>query len=83
MLPAPPSHSGGAPPNGYCLIVDDTGGWYISNGGTKGAAREQESIVAHGKLPAAAAGDDAGWIGVTLSLSLKFAGKPAPLRSHN
>jgi hypothetical protein len=23
---------GGSPPNGYCLIVDDEGSWYISNG---------------------------------------------------
>jgi hypothetical protein len=63
---------GGSPPNGYCLIVDDAGSWYISNGGTKGDAREQESVIATGKLPAAAA--DAAAAGKWLTLSLKFAG---------
>ena len=60
---------GGSPPNGYCLIVDDSGAWYLSNGGAKGDAREQENVIATGKLPAAS---DAANKWVTLSLA--FAG---------
>lgn len=63
---------GGSPPNGYCLIVDDIGSWFISNGGKKGDAREQESVIASGKLPTAAA--DAAAAGKWLTLSLKFVG---------
>ena len=63
---------GGSPPNGYCLIVDDIGSWFISNGGKKGDAREQESVIASGKLPTAAA--DAAGAGKWLTLSLKFVG---------
>jgi hypothetical protein len=63
---------GGSPPNGYCLIVDEAGSWYISSGGTKGDAREQENVIASGKLPAAVAGASAAnkW----MTLSLTFAG---------
>ena len=42
---------GGSPPNGYCLIVDDSGSWYLSNGGAKGDALPVEIATLHTKDP--------------------------------
>ena len=42
----------GQPPQGYCLIVDATGHWFISQGGTKGAgSRDQVNVLATGVIP--------------------------------
>ena len=40
----------GEPVQGYCLIVDSKGKWYIAAGGTKGAERDVPNVLATGTL---------------------------------
>ena len=60
---------GGSPPNGYCLIVDNSNKWFISNGGRSGPVREIESVIATGQVPASVGDISAGYV-VQLDLQL-------------
>ena len=57
-LPAPSSvrvcgrietyHRGGQAPQGYCLVVDSEGAWFLTAGGISGIEHSIDAVIAHG-----------------------------------